>query len=244
MASVQITLNDSPLDIQDDRNGSSSPGLGPNEDTDSTSSLDPQYLIYQFEWTENNLPIGISFRSRSRISTPGFMQEWTDIPIKREEREASIVEIRNPQEPVESPVRRSPRNFLKSRTPFPSEIPIWAILATDFRLISSIPDDAAIWCPSCERKLPKESFRTNPTSQLPVETCLDCREGRRELPPNLAICWSTPSDDDDEGCGRLLLKSHFSGIYDRETYTGIFCRDCRAVGHTRARLEGRYNEAK
>ncbi|KAI1086116.1 hypothetical protein F5B19DRAFT_502048 [Rostrohypoxylon terebratum] len=245
MDSVVIALNDHPLDVQDDRNRPSSPDPSPNDDTASTSSLDPQDIVDQFEWTENNLPIGISFRSRSRLSTPGFMKERTDIPIKREEREASIVEIQNPQEPVESPLRRSSRNFIKPRTPFPSEIPIWAILATDFRLISDFPDDIAIWYPSCERKLPKETFRINPTSEFPVETCLDCREGRRELPPSLAICWNTPSDGEEEGCGRLLPNSHFSSIYDREIYTGVFfCRDCRAVGHTRARLEGRYNEAK
>ncbi|KAI0883103.1 uncharacterized protein GGS22DRAFT_190410 [Annulohypoxylon maeteangense] len=93
---VAFALNSSLLDYRsldgliESQNGDSrAPTPDRNERARSTTSLDPQSFIDQFQWTQNNLPIGISYNSRSRISTPGFMKEWTDRPIKRENDEDS-----------------------------------------------------------------------------------------------------------------------------------------------------------
>ncbi|KAI2465210.1 hypothetical protein F4781DRAFT_435651 [Annulohypoxylon bovei var. microspora] len=248
---MSITLNNYLLD---DRNRSDPPDTQPrcsgtlhlerDEETSSATSLNSQALIESFQWTANNLPIGISYGDRLRIPTPGFMKELTDTPVKLEDDDqVSIVEFVNLPETAGSPgIRRSPRNNFEPRVSFPCELPIWAILATDFISITFIPSDAVLWCPSCKRRLTKESFGITPTSKIPVETCIECRKGQTRLPGHLAICWSAPSDH--EGCGRLLPRSYFSGFYDFEAYTGIFCHDCRSFGHSRARLEGRYNKAK
>ncbi|KAI0110539.1 hypothetical protein F4776DRAFT_642281 [Hypoxylon sp. NC0597] len=131
-----------------------------------------------------------------------------------------------------------PCHCIAPRPLFPSRLPAWTMLATDFRSISAIPWGVSIWCPCCTRIIPKESFRMTPTSEIPVETCIGCRESQTTLPPGLFICWNTTSDH--EGCGRLLPRSHISRPHGHETHEEVLCCDCRNFGHDRAREEGRY----
>ncbi|KAI4862815.1 hypothetical protein F4820DRAFT_450551 [Hypoxylon rubiginosum] len=219
-----------------------------DEEASSSSYPDPLLFVDAYEWTANNLPIGISFDSEYRIPTPEFMRGWTYEPPEEIQEEnqvtymgsrgtgyvAQLVDPSDANGNAEG-LRRSGRHAIASRTPFPNDRPPWAMLATDFRSISAIPGDVMLWCPGCTRALPREGFRMAFMDQNPVETCIICRKGQAVLPDGLLICWS-----DYKGCGRLLPAGNFSGSHTHDTFTGVFCHDCRAFGHSRARLEGRY----
>ncbi|KAI2603731.1 hypothetical protein GGR54DRAFT_653045 [Hypoxylon sp. NC1633] len=229
-----------------------------DEDIIPLLSPGPNFFIDQFEWAEDNLPIGFSFNS-SRIATPEFLAGWTwepqqpaqrpkeegdenDIVITHSRGVEYIAELVDPKEDTtnNAGARHSSRLRIGPRPPFLNQRPVWAMLATDFKTISAIPRDVPIWCPCCARVLLKLAFRKTFMDQIPVETCISCRKGRTTVPGGFLICWSAPPEYN--GCGRLLPKGHLSSFYDPETFTGIFCHDCRAFGHGRARLEGRYVE--
>ncbi|KAI1377919.1 hypothetical protein F4677DRAFT_443838 [Hypoxylon crocopeplum] len=230
-----------------------------DEQINSAPSPDQQFFVDQFLWTENNLPYGMSFDSEYRIPTPEFMAGWNYEPYQparpEDEEEDQVVfiasrgteyraELAKPPGPVENAtrVRQSARHRIAPRAPFPSRRPAWVLLATDFNNISTIPGDIELWCPCCARTRERELFRMTLLSQVPVETCIECRKGGRVPMEDLAICWSAPPEY--KGCGRLLPKSQFSGFITHESFTGIFCHDCRAFGHHRARGEGRYIEKR
>ncbi|KAI1774436.1 hypothetical protein F4818DRAFT_452429 [Hypoxylon cercidicola] len=221
-----------------------------NEDANSRSSPDPQLFVDAYKWSIDHLPIGFSFDSDYRIPTPEFMAGWTYEPPKETQEENQVMymgsrgagyitQLVGHSDITENGggLRRSARHIIAPRTPFPSNRPPWAMLATDFRSISTIPEDITLWCPGCTQILRRESFRMVFMDQIPVETCIRCRKGQTALPDGLLICWS-----DRKGCGRLLPASNSSGSLTHETFTGVFCRDCRAFGHSRARLDGRYVE--
>ncbi|KAI0849180.1 hypothetical protein F5Y00DRAFT_253102 [Daldinia vernicosa] len=221
------------------------------------SSPDSQAFVNYFEWTENNLPIGVSFDPNAPAVTPAFLRGWTYRPEQpaEPEDENQVVfmgsrgtgyrsEMVTPAEVAgnEPAVRRSSRRRIAPRIPFPTQRPAWAMLATDFKTVSTIPNDVSLWCPCCTRTLPSSSFRVAPKNHTPMETCIDCRK-RQVLPHNgMAICWSTSSDR--KGCGRFLPRANFSSFHNYATFTGILCRDCRAFGPGRVRFEGRYIERR
>ncbi|OTB18215.1 hypothetical protein K445DRAFT_19779 [Daldinia sp. EC12] len=226
----------------------------PEGDANTPSSPDSQAFVNHYEWTNNNLPIGVSFNSDIPATTPGFMQGWTFEPENPEnENQVIFMNSRGTGYRVEMvaaandtgnkpEVRHSSRHKIAPRVPFPNKRPAWAMLATDFKNVSTIPNDVSLWCPCCTRTLPHSSFKRTPRNLTPVETCMDCR--KRQMIPlkEMVICWSSPSDY--QGCGRLLPRANFSGIYNHQTFTGILCQDCRAFGPDRARFEGRYTEAR
>ncbi|KAI1646765.1 uncharacterized protein F4817DRAFT_365622 [Daldinia loculata] len=220
------------------------------------SSPDSQAFINYFEWTENNLPIGVSFDPNAPAVTPEFLRGWTyrpGQPAERAEDENQVIfvgsrgtgyrsEMVTPGEVAENElaVRRSSRRRIAPRIPFPNKRPEWAMLATDFKTVSTIPNDVSLWCPCCTRILQSSSFRMSSRSYTPMETCMDCRK-RQVIPLNgMVICWSSSSDL--KGCGRFLPRANFSSFHDYATFTGILCQDCRAFGPGRARFEGRYIE--
>ncbi|XXG99591.1 hypothetical protein Hte_005931 [Hypoxylon texense] len=51
-----------------------------NGDASSSSHPDPLLFVNAYEWSDNNLPIGMSFDSDYRIPTPDFMRGWTYQP--------------------------------------------------------------------------------------------------------------------------------------------------------------------
>ncbi|KAI1767947.1 hypothetical protein GGR53DRAFT_462947 [Hypoxylon sp. FL1150] len=230
-----------------------------NEESGSTQPLDSQFFIDAYDWTENNLPVGFSFDSDYRIPTPDFMKGWTYEPPEErtyeppeETQEEDPVEVTGSRRPVHAAqqvvdppdvaanaraVRRSTRRLIAPRTPFPSSKPAWGILATDFQSTSAIPRDILLWCPCCTQPLSRQHFKTTFTNLAPVETCIRCRMGQADIPNGVLVCWS-----DHKGCGRLLPSSKFSGSHTHEAFTGVYCHDCRAFGHNRARFEGRYVE--
>ncbi|KAI1661104.1 hypothetical protein F4813DRAFT_399172 [Daldinia decipiens] len=226
----------------------------PEGESSVPSSPDSQVFINYFEWTENNLPIGVSFDPNAPAVTPEFLRGWTYRPeLPQDENQVIFVGSRGtgyrsemvpPAEVAgnEPAVRRSTRRRITPRTLFPNQRPAWAMLATDFKTVSTIPDDVSIWCPCCTRILPNSSFRMSPRSHTPMETCMDCR--KRQVTPlhNMVICWSSSSDL--KGCGRFLPRANFSSFHDYATFTGILCQDCRAFGPGRARFDGRYTEKK
>ncbi|KAI2629183.1 hypothetical protein GGS26DRAFT_591854 [Hypomontagnella submonticulosa] len=231
------------------------PGREPHVEVMPTPDPDSQLFINFYEWDEHDLPIGLSFDTPERIPTPPIVREWMNEQAKETGKKDRVVfltsrstgyiaEMFSSHETTEDTngVRRSPRHRIAPRIPFPSNRPRWAMLATDFREISRIPIDIILWCPCCTETYPKESFQMSPTSQAPVETCINCRKKQVALPGDLTICWSSSSDY--EGCGRLLPGHHFSGSHGHKDFTGVFCRDCRAFGHNKARLMGRFVEQK
>ncbi|KAI1808257.1 hypothetical protein F4811DRAFT_548995 [Daldinia bambusicola] len=231
----------------------------PEGDANVSSSPGSQAFIDRYEWTQNNLPVGVSFNSDLPAATPGFMHGWTYVPeepaedTKKPKDEdqvifmssrgtgyrAEMVPAANATE-KKPEVRRSSRRTIAPRIPFPTPRPAWTMLATDFRNVSTIPKDISLWCPCCTRIRPNVCFKRTPWSYAPVETCMDCRKGQMIPLKETAICWSSPSDY--HGCGRLLPRANFSGIHDLKAFTGILCHDCRAFGPDRVRFEGRHRE--
>lgn len=237
--------------MEDEDNSSVNPHYHPNPDS--------LLFVDLFEWSDNHLPIPMSFDSDYRIPTPEFMAGWTWEPHPPAQRPAEpeqeervtfltsrgtryIAQLVDPSETSANvtEVRRSPRHNIASRAPFPSRRPAWAMLATDFTTLPDIPVDVALWCPCCTQIRPTESFRMTTMNQAPVETCIDCRKGQTLVPEGWSIC--SGGNYNYRGCGRFLATNSFTGFLTHETFTGIFCHDCRAFGHRRARLEGRYIE--
>ncbi|KAI8963090.1 hypothetical protein F5Y11DRAFT_346774 [Daldinia sp. FL1419] len=228
----------------------------PEADPNTPPSPDHQLFVNQFEWAENNLPIGVSFDSDIPMVTPAFLDGWTYQPEQHAERpedenQGVLVgsrgtgyrsEMAIPDElPEDKPkVRRSSRHLILPRVPFPSQRPARAMLATDFKLVSIIPDDVALWCPCCTQILPKINFRITSKSLFPVETCIDCRKGYSTPPNGLTICWGAASGV--RGCGRLLPQANFSISHKQKVFTRVLCQDCRTFGSDRARLGGKYIE--
>ncbi|KAI1391654.1 uncharacterized protein F4822DRAFT_427510 [Hypoxylon trugodes] len=214
---------------------------------DGSLSPDAQAFVDYFERGPHNFPIGINTDDVYGIPTPQYFQGW-DQEVKQEQLgNQSLGHIAGTIEPSENAnnavaVRRSGRHSMAPRDSFPKKIPPMTQLATDFKDIPSIPGDVPLWCPCCDRLLLEECFKAAPASQVPMETCADCRKERFQVPAGLKICWSDPSEY--KGCGRLLPLDRFSGFHNHETNTGIFCRDCRTFGHSRARFEGRYTYKK
>lgn len=213
-----------------------------NEEADSSQYPDPELFINAYDWATNHLPIGFSFDSDYRIPTPDFMKGWTyEPPEEAQEDENQVVYMESRGtgyvEQLARGVRRSTRHIISPRIPFPNTKPASAMLATDFQSANTIPGDIRLWCPCCTQSLPGGYFKIAFTDQTPVETCIVCRRGQVMPPDGFLVCWS-----DHKGCGRLLPSSSFSGSHTHDTFTGVFCHDCRAFGHNRARFEGRYVE--
>ncbi|KAI0135860.1 hypothetical protein F4814DRAFT_444664 [Daldinia grandis] len=236
-------------------------GQAPEREASITSSPDSQAFINYYEWTENNLPIGVSFDPNTPTVTPEFLRGWVyrpERPARRSEEpedENQVVLMgsrgtRYRSEMVTPPdvdgnepaVRRSSRRRIAPRTLFPNQRPAWAMLATDFRTIPAIPDDVPLWCPCCTRTLPSRSFGMSPNSLTPVETCMDCRRGQVQPVGGMVVCWSSLADR--KGCGRFLPRANFSSFHNYAAFMGILCKDCRAFGPDRTRLEGRYIERR
>ncbi|KAF3056253.1 hypothetical protein GL218_06443 [Daldinia childiae] len=62
-------------------------GQAPDREASDPSSPDSQVFVNHFEWTENNLPIGVSFDPNAPAVTPEFLRGWTYRPGHAEELE-------------------------------------------------------------------------------------------------------------------------------------------------------------
>ncbi|OTB01694.1 hypothetical protein M426DRAFT_14154 [Hypoxylon sp. CI-4A] len=217
----------------------------------------PQQHLDLLQWSEDHPPLEIYYTGARRIDVShlirGYEQALEQTFGRPEEVSGDEVtyitsrstgyrnQMVDSSQTPDHQGRRSGRHIIAARVPFPNKKPIWAMLATDFTSVPAIPRDITLWCPCCATMtLEKDKFRMSPLSIVPGETCMDCRKERTTPPAGFLVCWS--SSMEYKGCGRLLPKDRFLATLSHENFTGVFCHDCRAFGHGRARLEGRYTE--
>ncbi|KAI1469892.1 uncharacterized protein F4812DRAFT_457295 [Daldinia caldariorum] len=123
----------------------------PEGDANEPSSPGSQAFIDRYKWTQNNLPVGVSFNSDLPAATPGFMHGWNYMPEEQVEDtkkpkdgdqvifmssrgtayRAEMVTSTNSAD-KKPDVRRSSRRTIAPRIPFPNPRPAWTMLATDF----------------------------------------------------------------------------------------------------------------